>query len=508
MPGAGRGRLYFVQRSKYYDTHDESGNLTRDISDEEWREEQRALFDPDRIGAKSVAMIFHDQDMLDDGTAKKELHVHAVINLEDSKSQSAMQKILNISRPKNCACIQGKSKNYGKRKTGAYQYLIHITEDALKAHKHIYDVSDIEVMTGLGPNGDRLPFDIQAALSGLADSVEEQADLDDARNILARDVATGEKTLDEVRTIYYTDSLEVGFDATAWKQQRAGYIQDEQEWFDSLARWYGHHPRCLTTTYIQAPGDFGKTRLARALAESVADSRGVHTVATKGEGKTFDMAGNYRGERATIINELSGSAFSPDEFCNNFDPINAGMANSRHKDKPWFPDYCFITSAVHFEKFIWSMYEPYAKELLPVGAKQLTKDSEWQAHYESRADIADKIRQIRRRIAVGIEIRDLSASIVPGCGGAGAVRTAMIYARDNSSNPPHCFKTSEGFESASNGEPDRFQLVSLVPYRSAEDLPAVVEAFHVAVMRYYEINPEYDITPYNVVKPTPEIFGI
>src|SRR5699024_8596991 len=144
-----------------------------------------------------------------------------------------------------------------------------------------------------------------------------------------------------------------------------------------------------------------------ALAAKWADRRGIHLVAAPGERTTFDFAGTYKGQKVSLFNECGGSDLSVDQFCSIFDPKFASLVNSRNEDKGWTANYCIITTARSIEGWIRDAYTPYAKERIKGDAVKGAKtDADWDVAYTSKPDVADKIRQLRRRFAVHVRLAE------------------------------------------------------------------------------------------------------
>lgn len=119
---------YTVQRNFKYETaqNGKYPNLTED----EWKKRIMEEWTYDKLKANYIVYIFHDRDVDDNGLLK-ELHVHGCINFVDSIALSNASKLAGCSSEKNCKAIS--------KKSNAYRYLLHITEQAIKQRKHLYD---------------------------------------------------------------------------------------------------------------------------------------------------------------------------------------------------------------------------------------------------------------------------------------------------------------------------------------------------------------------------------
>ena len=118
----------------------------------------------------------------------------------------------------------------------------------------------------------------------------------------------------------------------------------------------------------------------------------------------------------------------------------------------------------------------------------------------SVADVADKIRQIRRRFVWRIQIYFVNG-----------VRVAAIQIRDDAINPPRPLGEAEyrttpipqyvavGTETANTSYGvGCWATYAYVPFTSDADLETIYQRLKEAIKAYYEINPDYTITPWTV----------
>lgn len=423
-----RFRRFDVQRNYQFETHDDKGNQTSDITESDWRKkvisEIRCLFDN---GVTEAFCIFHDRDINDDGT-NKGLHVHMVVSFADAKTQTSVIKLLGASRLQNCLPC--------KFYVESLRYLIHVSEKALNDMKYIYDVSDV---FGWRVSGDGSVVDITVTdfKEGMArkNDRKTRAKQKEVKNDCSLAIASGNAVLSDVRELYIGDTQGVGLTFNDYLSDRVNYERAQSERLSMIAEFYQYNPRPLTTIYISGGGGTGKTNLANALSELWADSFGVHRVSAPGKSTTFDFAGNYRGERVSIFNELS-SAFPVEQFLSIFDPLNASPVNSRHVDKLYFANYSIFTTSVPLETFIYNLWKPYAREnaKIPVSVRDAltrsstTTEADWlNAYMKYIPKHDDKVLQIRRRLPVLVHIEN------------GFVN---IYVLDKNFNTPDCFAFS------------------------------------------------------------------
>ena len=124
-----------VQRNFQFETHDDKGNKTSDMTESEWRKKiiseiRDYMNDGQRDdGLVEIFYAFHDLDVNDDGTSKG-LHVHFVATFFKKRSQSSAIKFFGASSVHNCQPC----KSY----VDSLRYLIHVSENALNDKKTIY----------------------------------------------------------------------------------------------------------------------------------------------------------------------------------------------------------------------------------------------------------------------------------------------------------------------------------------------------------------------------------
>lgn len=473
-----KDRRYYkfdVQKSYYYAVHDADGNLISDMTEQEWKDQiETEISDMSESGDyMEVLYIFHDSDINSDGTPKG-LHVHELITCKNACTQTAAVKRFGASSVYNCE----PTKDYA----GSVRYLIHVSESALNEMKTIYSPDKVRGWY-LDAEGTVTPVTLRAFQERMAkkNTVKARLEQKKVKNEYAIDLMKGKTVISEVRECYEQDSRNVGLTYVDYLAEKKFFREASAEHLEHIAEFYQSHPCPLTTIYISGGGGAGKTSLANAIAQSVADIHGVHKVAAPGKSTTFDFAGDYRGERVSIFNELA-PAFLVEQFLSVFDPLNAMPVNSRHSDKLYFANYAIFTTSVPVEPFIYSLWKPYAKEnaIIPVSVRRNllasnTPEVDWlKAYLQYLPPGDDKILQIRRRIPIQMVIA------------SGSVSIRVLDNRYNSADSFAFYAPQAGFE----------------PYRHFMNLPydvhdlknidtqteKVVQAVKEAVDYYYKLN--------------------
>lgn len=402
----GTYRRFCVQRSYYYDTHDGDGSLKPDaLSEQEWRDKiLQEWLDFDTLGLDENLIIFHDEDIMEDGNPKG-LHVHSVPHFKSQRSEESVMKLLGASSVQNCKHCT----NY----SGAVQYLIHVTQDAIRDMKTIYLPEKI-IGYALNEDGDKVQLTVRDIQKRMRRATENQKEeLEKVKSDILAEVAEGKMLVNDVAKLYQEDDKGLGLNLVKFYKEKGMYREAEQDYLATCSHFYQMHPHPSTLIYITGLGGTGKTTLANAIAERVADVRGIHFVAPPGKSTTFDFAGNYKGQKVSIFNESPPYAFNLEQFLDITDPQRAAMVNSRHADKPYFAEYLIFTASMSFEKFLYEMWKPYANDNanLPIYIRNQLKagsqESDWHNAYVTCGgnDVKNKFAQLRRRFALIIDLK-------------------------------------------------------------------------------------------------------
>ena len=467
-------RRFDLEYSYYYAVHDEDKNLISDMSESEWREKMTKYFNSLSEGDKflEVVFAFHDSDINEDGT-EKGLHVHAVVTPKDPMSQNAAFKFFNTSSKWNCQPCD----SY----VDSMRYLIHVAESAIEAMKTIY-LPDIVQGWYKDIDGNVNPMTVRAFQERMRRKKGKKArhEQKKVRDTCVSSIMNGSAISSDVRDIYVDDTYNVGLSPVDYLSDKRIIQAAAAEWLERITEFYQSHQCPKTTVYIYGKGGTGKTTLATAFANSVADIHGIHEVSSKGESTTFDFAGTYKGQRVSVFNELSAS-FPVEQFLSVFDTLRAVPVSSRHVDKLYFANYVLLTTSVPLENFIYNLWRPYAKKtaLIPVNVRSSllsngADEATWlKAYLKYIPSGDDKILQIRRRIAVRVIIGD--------------DKTATISVLDCKHNSSDCFAFSQNYQ-------DPYVDFSKFPYDVTDaqnyehQRDAVVKSMHRAIDYYYELN--------------------
>lgn len=500
--------VWFAQRNYYYETHDANGNKINE-SEAAWRnrviEEIATVPSMVQKGIQRIYLIFHDMDKDKNGKSM-ELHCHFVVWFKDSDVWDRVHRKLGCSDHEN-NCIHPDDK------VESLRYLTHVSKDALNSgYKHIYD-SDKVIAVSADQDKPIVPY-LKVIMDSERQKAREKKSANDktsmiqksAKANLMKAIAIGQMTIKEVRSAIINDIPEVGFTMLDWLHEEKYFEQAEQEYLSACCDFYRTNPYCLTTVYISGSGGQGKSVLGLTLANACFPGERIHTPAIRGERTTFDFAGDYRGEKVTLINEF-GSGFNVPQFLDVFDPIHVSSVNSRYKDKVWFARMAILPSSETPEKSIYNMWINYAKESLDVPIINNLIDLRHHTNNYINStlcqnlreierinpEITEKISQLRRRIPIWVDLLNDGY--------------AYIYCLCLNNNHNHITLFDANYRKFDpNDNQSPYLSYTKIPYHCDDDdsVRQTVQAIICAIKWYYSQN-GLTVRPEMVKKPTIKI---
>ena len=383
-----RARGFIPQRNYYYDTHDEDGNVTDQISEQDWK---NMIIDEWNQIAKSDGVvffnfIFHDKDKIEKTTSHfqagdpKPLHVHGVIKFTNPRTQSAVMKMLGTSSEQNTQSV----KSY----VGSSRYMLHATPEALDKKKHVYDL-DLVFENGVEHR------ELMASGKGKKKN-EDGQDIVTVVNKLSDEIRSGFKSLDDAKKEILHD-----FDSLTWHRFRADLKKDDQEYIRSLSRKAEEDGRNLVTAFVSGRGGIGKSKLMReGIAKNLMTSRGIHKLPKGSRKLTFDIAGRFNGQRVSIGNDFVPAVYyEAESFMGQFDPYEYDTTMSRNTDKDFLPDIFLFTNSLHLEDNLFDI-------LFYTGSDYSFDSPRGGRMLKGSFNVVDKAWQIARRIRFDIRIEE------------------------------------------------------------------------------------------------------
>lgn len=392
-----RSRKFMFQRNKYYETHDEEGNETRELTDDEWKEEVlKDIFENENLkNAEYIMLIFHDKDVLVEETGElKTLHCHCVIVYKNA------QYFENIRE-----YVKAQLRNFEviKSEASAVRYLTHTTDEAMIQKKTRYNVSEIYLRERYNDDftkGEALEKFYREKISSKAKSNNELARRMKAETIneAAKKIINNElKDLVEVQYFLeywgltfsdYSKNLNVFNNAFDYKKE---VIKKEM---------LGKSRDDLRLIYVQGASNVGKTKLAKLLARAFnlnvgIDENSIFNVATKAQDKTYDFFQNYNLEKSSIFDEQNLEDLGYEQFKQMFDKNNVATISSRFKNKLFLSDYNFVIKSEKIETQIERICQ---KEVNKV------KNDAYLTKKEKDFEIENIHKQIKRRFDLIIEV--------------------------------------------------------------------------------------------------------
>ena len=323
-------RNWNLQLSYYYETHNNEGIQTSNITESAWRSDLEQRIKSMLSEKDSVAYCFHDKDILSDGMLKP-LHCHIELMFSSPRYQNAIMKKMKITREENCQPVRAKS--------AVARYLTHRTNEAMNDGKYQYNMDEVICFN----------CDYRELIKQTSDKKQQIKNIDDFIGECSQDIRAG-KYWEDIRELL-EENFGVSLGEKLWKKYRKEFKQDYIEYISLKAKEFSRYGRNLTTLFITASeSGVGKSQLAKAIAYQL--SKNVHFVPASGKGKTYDFVGTYKGEPVSVFNEVDGSEFGNKGFNDIFDPFQYSPINSRGQDKHWLATTAILTTTESREDFI------------------------------------------------------------------------------------------------------------------------------------------------------------
>lgn len=476
MPGKHNARPanYFCQASYYFYTHDKSGNVVSNITEEQWKQLWRDYFNNlIKTGEyRWIVYIFHHSDKDNKGNPKG-LHVHWIINFKKGIEQSSAMNLFNITRAENCQPVGDK--------VGAFRYLIHITEKALQEKKYIYNFTEIE---WIAEDMTKCNFEWLMKQFYPTKNNKSKNDKEVLDDVYLK-ILKGEFTLDEAKKVI----VEL-LGSAKWASEKKKADSMVIDWMWSVNKWYTTHNACKITMFVSGGGGAQKTDLVQnVIAPHFADKRGVHVPPAPMGRITYDPIGTFRGEKVSILNEITGDSWILEGFCETLDPTHSSTAGSRFADKPFFPDYVCMTTSDCLENFILKMFLKWLDnrtkghwEIKGTGMNQriqnMVDTRQYIPYSTDTADVWNKVWQVRRRIPIVLNLHDGIASI-----------DLLDYSK-------------EFYYIDNDGTNYGYLHFADVPYSTTDETVKnnFLRVLDSAIAKYFEIN-NFTITPQTVQRP-------
>lgn len=344
-------RTWALVRSHKYDSSPTNPRYAG-ISEEDWREEiknhiNRVLKD---VGKEIewLVYIFHDRDV--ENGVDMPLHAHIMVRFKSVQKHEDVANAFLVSRAQNCQKVNNPC--------GKSRYLTHISNDAIAQEKTIYLPSDVvchgieykeiikesywQVALKKEVSKDKAKSEVEGfpinVYQGVksADALVKHLAAEIGASVIAGKTRSDDALMELARRAgtqwVHTHGARFEKDALTFARNRVKHLKK-----------YG---RKLRNIYIMGAGGIGKSTLANLLAMAITGSDNVSVAAPNGEGKTPDILNHYNNELALIINEMSASGFTLQEFLAVFDMYVYAPVPSRHTNKDFIGELCILTNSI------------------------------------------------------------------------------------------------------------------------------------------------------------------
>lgn len=286
----------------------------------------------------------------------------------------------------------------------AFSYLIHRTPKSISEGKHAYDQNGIwtyhmtrervqELLKKGGANGSNTGI---TYIKFNSDDTSTELEEDNRKIIMYLSNLYGDKgkvqgktkqqlaqELDTQLTAaanMYTDEIRNGMTVSEvkkrsqkvfgeyhpkfWRLYHKSFENEEQEYNKRLMQQLPYRDRNFSLFFFYGLGGVGKTVVGDDLAFLLSDKKEhkIHTIATNGKRKTFDLVSSYDNELVSVAHEVTPDSMGIDEFENITEPHRYPSINSRNKDKAYFAQSLIITQPDNPAEFVYQMiYDDYLK---------------------------------------------------------------------------------------------------------------------------------------------------
>lgn len=347
-----------------------------------------------KFNVEKATCILHDKDTHIDKKLKKRVpddwHMHFLCVTNNTASIRAWRKRLRdyglVLSDEGARA--GESRDFDEMKktnfANSFAYHIHRTLQAIHDGKYAYDQDDPWRVWSMGIDADEKRKLYAQAVA--PKQLKNVVDTDDPVNKKINGFIIGEQEHDNIESWFepaenaYTEQIRHGMtvaeikikaekmfgglSGTFWRKYHKGFENEQDEYNRKLMQQLPYRDRNFSLFLFSGKGGTGKTVIADQLAYWFSDtqSHAIHSVATAGKRKTFDLAGNYNNELVSVSHEITPTSLGVDEFENIAEPHRFPSINSRNKDRAYFAQALILTQPDSAYDFAYRMiYSDYLK---------------------------------------------------------------------------------------------------------------------------------------------------
>lgn len=385
--------VYNAMRNYEYETNSEHDAVAH-TSEEEWREivtnEMKNV-----SSYKYMILIFHDKDTLENGDPKG-LHCHILTQFFNPRNEKNVRLEINPynTREQNCS--------FASSEGGSARYLTHLSEQAIKDKKHIYDMSELIAFTRTENTAEPVLLSQSETKQLYKDLIAMDFETDETTT--KRQAKAIEKFLREQIYIPITNGIirpddvpdiiisEFGIEdfTKIYTNPVANQINNLFKAFISRIKNQSRRTGSrLSNIYIHGDGGLGKSAIADELAKHFASKDGMtdsNIFPGSATGNANTMFSGYQNEHIAVFNEIEPDTMTQAKFCVTFDMHKPKQGENRYANIINTSRYAIFTKSDDFEHF---------SETIGMNVKNT-----------NTADLPDKIWQVRRRFECIINITD------------------------------------------------------------------------------------------------------
>ena len=387
--GVKKRKMSFSQ-SYEYDVHNENGELVRDISINEWKEEviERVF----SVESECTWLIFHDKDtkkVFDSDTnefVEEEvgIHYHGIFIFKNNRYMSSIAELIETEQIEHLRDYEGHLR-----------YLTHTTENAMADKKYRYGIDELYCSENnkiLNKEEVRKLYTENISIFKNRKNNELNRFVDEVE----RKIMNGELSNDfEIKELFIGKYGEVG--NNHYRRYKSRFNEAQEIYIEDRVKFVEKRGRKLVTVYIYGKSNLGKTTLGEIIAKKQSKRNSFsesdfYFGATKSEGITKDVFQQYKSQYSTILDEfMPDEYFGYSQFNSVFNQTTMTTIGSRNVNRKWCSEFCAIIKSNGIDELINNMCA--------------------KASVNEKKDMENVRKQVMRRIPITVELLETGITV-------------------------------------------------------------------------------------------------